>query len=55
MEKEIIDVLTLIYSNYELGFYNTTNEMALDLSKLIYNYKNNIDIRIGFEKLEKIM
>lgn len=34
MEKEIIDVLTLIYSNYELGFYNTTNEMALDLSSL---------------------
>lgn len=50
MDKEIINVLTLIYENYELGFYKNTNEMALDIAKLISNYKNNIDIRKGFEK-----
>lgn len=50
MENEIIDVLTLIYGNYELGFYKNIDAMAFDLSQLISNYKNNIDIRIGFEK-----
>lgn len=50
MEKEIIDILILIYENYELGFYKNINEMALDLAKLISNYKNYLDIRNGFEK-----
>lgn len=50
MEKEVIEVLKLIYGNYELNFYKNVNELATDIEKIIYNYENNIDIRNGFEK-----
>lgn len=49
-DNKIIEVLKLIYGNYELNFYKNVNEVAADLEKIIYNYENNIDIRNGFEK-----